>query len=98
MLARPVAEEYARWFQCLADATRIQILHLLASSRQPMKVGQITAAVEVGQSTVSGHLRRLADVEFVLVEHVGSASWYRFNPDCLDQFPSAADVVVDAAS
>lgn len=98
MLARPVAEEYARWFKCLADATRIQILHLLASTGQPMKVGQITAAVEVGQSTVSGHLRRLADVEFVLVEHVGSANWYRFNQDCLDQFPSAADVVVDAGS
>jgi hypothetical protein len=42
-----------------------------------MTVGQIVAVVDVGQSTVSQHLRILAACRFVLVDHVGTASWYR---------------------
>lgn len=93
-LARASAEAYASWFRCLADATRIQILHLLATTDGPLTVGEIVAAVGVGQSTVSVHLRRLADLEFVFVEHVGTASLYRVNDDCLTSFPAAADVVM----
>lgn len=94
VLDRAEAEAYATWFRCLADPTRIQILHLLASRGAALKVGEITALVDVGQSTVSGHLKRLAEVGFVLVEHVRAASWYRLNPECLDAFPSAAEVVM----
>jgi ArsR family transcriptional regulator len=98
VLDRTTAQEYARWFRSLADATRIQILHVLATSQRPMKVGEVTACVGVAQSTVSVHLNRLAEVGFVLVERVGQASWYRFNPECLQAFPSAADVVVGGDS
>lgn len=94
MIDRTSAEAYASWFQCLADATRIQILNLLAGSDRPLTVKQIVDAVGVGQSTVSAHLRRLADLEFVFVEHVGTASLYRVNDDCLTEFPAAADVVM----
>jgi DNA-binding transcriptional ArsR family regulator len=74
ILERETAELYASWFRCLADPTRIQILNLLARERRPMSVGEIVAAVEVGQSTVSEHLRRLAETCFVLVEHRGASS------------------------
>jgi len=94
VLDRASAEAYASWFRCLADATRIQILHLLAGADGPLTVGEIVAAVGVGQSTVSAHLRRLAELEFVFVEHVGTASHYRVNDDCLTSFPAAADVVM----
>lgn len=93
-LDRDSAEAYASWFRCLADATRIQILHLLAIADGPLTVGEIVAAVGVGQSTVSAHLRRLAELEFVFVEHVGTSSLYRVNDDCLTSFPAAADVVM----
>ena len=85
---------YATWFQALADGTRVQIVSLLARSGEPMTVGQIVAAVPVGQSTVSAHLRKLAEVGFVLAEHRGTASLYRINDDCVKCFPSAADVVM----
>ncbi len=88
------AEVYAEWFACLADATRIRILNLLARERRPMKVGDIVDRVDVGQSTVSHHLKRLAETGFVLVERVGTASWYQVNDRCLTCFPSAADVVM----
>ena len=94
MIDRTAAEAYATWFRCLADATRIQILHLLATADGPMSVGEIVAAVGVGQSTVSSHLARLAELEFVFVERVGTASLYRVNDDCLTSFPAAADVVM----
>jgi DNA-binding transcriptional ArsR family regulator len=86
--------EYASWFKALADATRIQIVSLLARHRAAMTVGEIVAAAEVGQSTVSHHLKILAEVGFVLVEHHGTASLYRINDECVDCFPSAADVVM----
>jgi DNA-binding transcriptional ArsR family regulator len=93
-LARVEAVEYASWFKALADPTRIQIVSLLARRRTPMTVGEIVAAAGVGQSTVSHHLRILAAVGFVLVEHKGTASLYRINEVCVSCFPSAADVVM----
>lgn len=93
-LERSEAEQYAGWFKALADATRIQIVTLLARSDGPLTVGQIVAAVEVGQSTVSHHLKGLAEVGFVLVEREGAFSRYRLNEECVEAFPSAADVVM----
>ena len=93
-LEREAAEEYASWFAALADGTRVQIVSLLARSGGPMTVGQIVACVEVGQSTVSAHLRRLAEVGFVKAEHRGTASWYRINEACVECFPTAADVAM----
>ena len=94
LLARATAEEYASWFKALADATRIQIVTLLARHGAPMTVGEVVAAVDVGQSTVSQHLKQLADVRFVLVERRGTASYYRINEACVQCFPTAADVVM----
>jgi DNA-binding transcriptional ArsR family regulator len=94
MLDREWAETYAGWFRALADATRVQILNLLAEHGEPMTVGQVVAAVPVGQSTVSAHLKVLADARFVLVEQRGTARWYRVNQHCVSCFPTAADVVM----
>jgi ArsR family transcriptional regulator len=91
---RQVAEEYATWFRALADATRIQIVSLLARRGGAMTVKEIVSAVPVGQSTVSAHLKQLAEVGFVLAEHRGTASLYRINEACVECFPTAADVVM----
>ncbi|MEU4511844.1 metalloregulator ArsR/SmtB family transcription factor [Nonomuraea wenchangensis] len=93
-LPREQAEEYASWFKALADATRIQIVSLLARRRTPMSVGEIVTASGVGQSTVSHHLKILADVRFVLMERHGTSSLYRINDTCVSRFPTAADVVM----
>src|SRR5215467_4997745 len=91
-LDRATAAEYATWFKALADPTRIQIVSLLARRGTPMNVGDIVAAVDVGQSTVSAHLKVLADVRFVLAEPRGTATYYRINNACVDCFPTAADI------
>ena len=58
-LDRQTAETYAAWFKALADGTRVQVVSLLARSGRPLTVREIVAAVPVGQSTVSEHLRQL---------------------------------------
>ena len=93
-LDRAAAAEYATWLKALADPTRIQIVSLLARRAAPMNVGEIVAAVDVGQSTVSAHLKVLADVRFLLPEHQGTATWYRINGACVECFPTAADIVM----
>ena len=93
-LDRPPATEYATWFKALADPTRIQLVSLLARHGAPMNVGEIVAAVDVVQSTVSKHLKVLAGVRFLLAEHRGTATYYRINDACVECFPTAADIVM----
>jgi DNA-binding transcriptional ArsR family regulator len=94
LLERDVAELYAEWFRALADPTRVQIVALLAQHGKAVTVGELTAALPVGQSTVSHHLAALAAVGFVHVERRGTSSLYAVNPACVDCFPSAADIVM----
>jgi DNA-binding transcriptional ArsR family regulator len=94
MLDRESAERYAGWFKALSDPTRVQLVTLLATQGRPMTVGEIVSASEVGQSTVSHHLKALADVRFVLSEQTGTTRWYWINEACVSCFPSAADIVM----
>lgn len=91
---RRSAEQWAGWFRALGDASRVLILNRLASARRAMTVGEVVDAVDIGQPTVSHHLKVLAETGFVLVERKGTASLYRVNERCLDAFPSAAEVVM----
>lgn len=93
-LERERAAEWATWFRALGDPTRVLILHLLSATARPMTVGEITDAIDVGQSTVSHHLAKLAEVRFVLTERAGTSSWWRVNDACLAAFPTAAEMVM----
>lgn len=93
-LSRQTAEQYADWFRALSDPTRVQLLAWLAAQREPVAVGELTAALPVGQSTVSHHLAALAAAGFVTMQRRGTSSLYAVNPRCLECFPSAADVVM----
>lgn len=94
LLDRSSAQEYASWFRALADPSRVQLVELLARTGAPMSVGEIVAVMGLAQSTVSQHLKILADVRFVLSEPDGNARRYRINENCISCFPSAADLVM----
>ncbi|MGW3515907.1 ArsR/SmtB family transcription factor [Streptomyces hydrogenans] len=83
------AHTYATWFRALADPTRVRLLHLLARAGRPMTVGELVDQVEVGQSTVSHHLKILAEVRFALPEKQGTSTLYAVNRACLSVFPRA---------
>jgi DNA-binding transcriptional ArsR family regulator len=93
-VSRDDAAIWAGWFRAIGDPTRILILNLLATAARPMTVGAIVDVLDVGQSTVSHHLKILGDVGFVLVEREATSSWWRINERCIDCFPSAAELVM----
>ena len=77
------AATYAEWFAVLADPTRVRVLHEVATSASgALRVGDLATALGISQATCSHHVRKLADVGFVRVDKVGTAS-----------LPHAADVV-----
>lgn len=93
-LDRETAVEWSRWFAALGDPTRVLILNHLSRAGRPVTVGELTDALDVGQSTVSHHLAKLAEVRFVLVERRGTSSEWRVNDACLTCFPDAAEMVM----
>lgn len=94
---RETATVWASWFRALGDPSRILVLNLLAAKAEPMSVGEIVDALDIGQSTVSHHLKQLAEVGFVLVEERGTSNLYRVNDLCLECFPTAAELVMGVA-
>jgi ArsR family transcriptional regulator, arsenate/arsenite/antimonite-responsive transcriptional repressor len=90
------AETYAGWFKALADPTRIQILYLLARSGEPVCVCDITEHFDLGQPTISHHLKILRDVRFVVAERRGTYMYYEVNRACLGEFPDAARQILNS--
>lgn len=88
------ADDYASWFRCLADGTRLRVLHVVASAPEPVTVGEIVEQLDKSQSTISRHLKVLADERFVLMEPDGVRTLVRANPDCMTALPAAAAAVM----
>lgn len=63
----------------LADATRCRLLGAL--ERQELTVGELCQSLQLPQSTVSRHLRILADEAWVTSRADGATRWYRLSPD-----------------
>jgi DNA-binding transcriptional ArsR family regulator len=92
------AETWSSWFRALGDPSRIVILNVLATTNRAMTVGEIVDAVDIGQSTVSHHLKTLAETGFVHLTQAGTRSLYEMNRACLERFPTAAETVMGRAS
>lgn len=97
-LDQPTADEYANWFRCLADGTRLRILNIVANASEPMTVGQIVDRIGRSQSTVSKHLQILAEEEFVLTEPDGVRTLVRVNDACMTALPDAARAIMAGES
>jgi ArsR family transcriptional regulator len=97
-LTQSDADEYASWFRCLADGTRLRVLHVVASADGPITVGEIVEQLDKSQSTISRHLSVLAKERFVVTEADGVRTLVRVNPACMSALPSAAAAVMGADS
>lgn len=91
-----LANDYAKWFQCLADGTRIRVLNFVASSGKPLTVGEIVAAIDKSQSTVSRHLAILAEDRFVFMESDGIRTLVTANAACMTALPQAAAEIMNS--
>lgn len=93
-LAMEEAATYARWFDCLADPTRVRVLHAVAVAPEGLTVGALAEQVGIGQSTCSHHVAKLAEVGFVRRQRRGTATVVTVNDACCTGLPHAADVVM----
>ena len=94
MLPQASADEYASWFRCLSDGTRVRILSLVAAADRPLRVGEIVDAIGKSQSTISRHLKLLADEGFVLTEPDGVRTLVSVNESCMTALPQAAAAIM----
>jgi ArsR family transcriptional regulator len=89
-----LAEEYAQWFQCLSDPTRLRILNFVAHAPEPLTVGEVVEAIGKSQSTVSRHLQILAVDRFVFMETDGVKTLVSPNLACMTALPMAAAAIM----
>ncbi|APU15918.1 MULTISPECIES: helix-turn-helix domain-containing GNAT family N-acetyltransferase [Actinoalloteichus] len=88
------AATYADWFACLAEPTRVRLLHTVAIAPRPMTVGELTTTLGISQSTCSHHVRKLAETGFVTLVKEGTATRVAVNQACCTGLPHAADAVM----
>ncbi|GAA2934659.1 metalloregulator ArsR/SmtB family transcription factor [Streptomyces enissocaesilis] len=91
---RAAAEEYARWFQALADPTRILIVRFLSGRPEPVPAGVIVDHLGLHQSTVSHHLKILHRVRLLTRRRAGASILYAVNARCVTQLPRAAGILL----
>ncbi len=93
-IERADAEEWAAWFRALADPTRLQVLNAIAIYGPGLTIGELVAHVDIGQSTVSHHVRVLAEAGYVVHVRDGVTSQVSVNQNCLSALPHAARAVL----
>ncbi len=90
LLAAPMergeAEDLARLLKAIADPARLQVLSLLRSAEAGEAcVCDLTAPLGLSQSTVSHHLKILADAGLVRRDRRGTWAYYSLVPSGMDR-------------
>lgn len=84
-------QPYTALFKALADATRVEIVVLLAEACEPVCACDIEAHFELAQATVSHHLKVLRKAGVLSSERRGTWIFYALEPTALErlrEFPT----------
>lgn len=92
------AARYAGWFACLADPTRIRLLHAVAVASGELPVGALATQVRISQPTCSHHVRRLAEAGAVRLRREGTTTLVSIDETCRARLPNPLDVVIGVAA
>lgn len=76
-------KEYANLFKAMSDPTRLKILDMVSCS--PMCACDILERVEIGQSTLSYHMKILIDNKLVTSTPKGSWMWYSVSIERIEE-------------
>ena len=77
--------EQVKLLAALADSTRLQIVAMLAAQSEKLCVCEIQAHFDLGQPTISHHLKILREAGLVLWEKRGLWVYYSLNRATLEQ-------------
>ena len=79
------AESLARSLKAIADPARLRLLSIVAASDgQEACVCDLTEPLDIGQSTVSHHLKVLTDAGYLTRSKRGTWAYYKLVPDALE--------------
>lgn len=93
------AATYASWFACLAEPMRVRMLHAVATAPAgSLTVGALAEELGISQSTASHHVKKLAEVGFLILAKEGTSTLVRVNSACCTGLPHAADIVMGSLS
>ena len=81
-------------FAALGDATRIQILNSLSSSRH-LRAKDVLGHVSITQPTLSHHMNMLVKLNIVNVDKIGRECFYSINNDSVKKVISDLEVLID---
>ena len=79
-----VSAEQVKLFAAISDPTRLQIVAMLAGLEEPLCVCEIQAHFDLGQPTISHHLKVLRDVRLVAWEKRGLWVYYSLDRATLE--------------
>ena len=83
---RREAERLARVAKALGDPIRLQLVDVLRKHAGKVCVCELTPLFDVGQPTVSHHLKVLRDAGIVDCERPGLWAYYYVLPEALEEF------------
>jgi ArsR family transcriptional regulator len=84
-LSAEQADDLAKSLKAIADPARLRLVSIIAASEgQEACVCDLTDALEIGQPTVSHHLRVLADAGYLTRTKRGTWAYYKLVPGALD--------------
>lgn len=79
------AEDLAKSLKAIADPARLRLISIIAASEdQEACVCDLTEPLEIGQPTVSHHLKVLTDAGFITRSKRGTWAYYKLVPGALD--------------
>jgi ArsR family transcriptional regulator, arsenate/arsenite/antimonite-responsive transcriptional repressor len=89
-------DEQVALFGALADSTRLRLIKLLRSQREPdaLCVNALAGLLGVTQSAISQHLRVLKSIGLVKGERRGYRIHYFVNREALEKFQRLASAVL----
>jgi ArsR family transcriptional regulator len=79
------AEGTAALFKALADPTRVRMVNMLANSAEPVCVCEMNEHFDLGQPTVSHHLKKLVGAGLLQREQRGTWAYYSIDRDALNR-------------
>src|SRR5215203_3373547 len=92
-VARPAvapvdAERLAKVAKALGDPIRLQLVDVLRENAGKVCVCELTPLFDVGQPTISHHLKVLREASVVASERQGLWAYYYVLPEALEEFTS----------
>lgn len=84
----PALKEFPAYFRTLGDSARLEILELLAGSKD-LTVGDLARQLDISQPLCSWHIRRLVELGVVRMKRVGREARCSLNRDRLQEYQRA---------